>query len=164
MNWRKFSMAKLTKCKDCNAEISKSAKSCPNCGAPVKKSVSIIGAIVIVVIVFIVFFSLSDANKSEDDTLKNMSLQYSVNKTGFNSVLEGNFIVINNNDYPVKDFEILCTHYAPSGTKIDSNQRDVYELVNAKSKKAVNKFNMGFINSQIDISKTTCRIVSVKKA
>ncbi len=39
----------LTKCKDCKAEISKKAKACPQCGAPVKKGAGLAGILVIMV-------------------------------------------------------------------------------------------------------------------
>lgn len=41
----------LVKCKECGNQISKSAKACPACGAPVKKGVGLIGWIFVLVIV-----------------------------------------------------------------------------------------------------------------
>jgi hypothetical protein len=57
----------------------------------------------------------------------------------------------------VKDIEVTCTHYGPSGTAIDANTRTIYEIVKAKSSKTVRGFNMGVIHSQAATS--SCRIV-----
>ena len=43
-------MAKLIKCRDCEHEISKRAKSCPNCGAPQKKRTSPVTKLLAVII------------------------------------------------------------------------------------------------------------------
>lgn len=48
-------MAKLIKCKDCNEEISKKAKSCPKCGAPVKKKTSRVTWLFLILIVLFIF-------------------------------------------------------------------------------------------------------------
>jgi hypothetical protein len=67
-----------------------------------------------------------------------------------------NFKIDNPTDHAFKDFEISCDHFGPSGTKIDSNTRTIYEVVKAHGKKAKNQFNMGFIHSQAATS--NCRI------
>lgn len=43
-------MAKLIKCRDCDHEISKKAKSCPSCGAPQKKRTSPVTKLLAVII------------------------------------------------------------------------------------------------------------------
>jgi hypothetical protein len=48
-------MAKLMKCKDCNGEISKKAKSCPKCGCPVKKKTSRVTWLFLIFVVLLVF-------------------------------------------------------------------------------------------------------------
>ncbi len=48
-------MSALIACKTCGKEIAKSAKSCPHCGAPNKKSNSIVRILVTVVAIFVVF-------------------------------------------------------------------------------------------------------------
>ncbi len=47
-----------------------------------------------------------------------------------------------------KDVTITCTHYAPSGTKIDSNTRTIYEIIPAGRALRVTNFDMGWIHSQ----------------
>ena len=58
------------------------------------------------------------------------------------------FTVKNNSIYSIKDFKIECSHYAKSGTLIDTNERTVYDVVPAHAKKKFPEFNMGFIQSQ----------------
>lgn len=58
-------MAKMTKCKTCGADIAKSAKVCPHCGAKNKKFPLIPIIIVAVVLLFAVGIFGSDSNEPE---------------------------------------------------------------------------------------------------
>jgi len=58
------------------------------------------------------------------------------------------FTFDNRSDFDVKDFKVVCEHSAPSGTRIDSNTRTIYEAVPARSRKPVKEMNLGFIHSQ----------------
>jgi len=71
-------------------------------------------------------------------------------------IMKANFKIANVTDHDFKDFEITCNHFAPSGTKIDSNTRMIYEVVKAHGNKSMNNFNMGFIHSQA--ASSNCRI------
>ena len=44
----------LTRCKECKAEVSTKAKTCPKCGAPVQKHVYCLSGCLIIAVVFIV--------------------------------------------------------------------------------------------------------------
>jgi len=77
-------------------------------------------------------------------------------KGGFDSIMIANFTVKNSTKYSVKDITVTCTHYAASGTEIDSNTRTIYEMVKAKAQKRIREFNMGFIHSQTQ--RTRCQI------
>jgi hypothetical protein len=74
-------------------------------------------------------------------------------------IMTGNFKIDNVTDHSFKDFEVTCDHFAPSGTKIDSNTRTIYEVVKAHGKKSVSNFNMGFIHSQA--ASSSCRITDL---
>ena len=64
-------MAKLMKCKDCNEEISKKAKSCPKCGAPVKKKTSRVTWLFLILIVLFIFgVTTSEKNTSPSAVVK----------------------------------------------------------------------------------------------
>lgn len=60
-------MARLIKCRDCDHDISKKAKSCPNCGAPQKKrthSVTKLLAIIILGSMAVAIFSGGDGSST----------------------------------------------------------------------------------------------------
>lgn len=74
--------------------------------------------------------------------------KFSWEKGGFGSVQLVHFTVKNNAPFPIRDFELTCTHQGPSGTDMDKNVRTVYELVPANGSKRVGEVNMGLIHSQ----------------
>jgi len=164
----------LTKCKECDEEISKKAEKCPKCGEPQKKRTSLITWLVAIILVLWMagYFSgdpgtstSSTASVKREPSLKEMAmnkveLDFSWSKTGFDNIMEGTFTITNNSQHQIKDIEITCTHYAKSGTRIDSNKRTIYDVVPAKSKQTFVKFNMGFIHSQSE--KTGCSITDLK--
>jgi len=162
----------LTKCKECGEEISKKAEKCPKCGAPQKKKTSLFTWLVTIIVVLwaVGYFSgnpnigtsstASRAPSPKEIAMKNVELDFSWAKEGFGNVMEANFTITNNSDHQIKDIEITCTHYAKSGTRIDSNERTIYDVVPAKSKKTIKNFNMGFIHSQTE--KTSCVITDLK--
>jgi hypothetical protein len=84
--------------------------------------------------------------------LQEVRLDFKWRKDGFGNVMIANFTLRNPTEYRFKDFEIKCTHSAPSGTVIDSNSRTVYEIVEPHSTKVIKEMNMGFINSQASSS------------
>lgn len=93
---------------------------------------------------------------SIEDAKKMVSFDYKWGKSGFDMVMEVDFTFTNRSPYPAKDITVTCTHFAPSGTEIDSNTRTIYEVIPANGKKIVKKFNMGFIDTQA--TSTTCKI------
>jgi zinc-ribbon domain len=88
--------------------------------------------------------------------LRDVELKYSWSKEGFGNVMIASFTLKNPTYYRFKDFEITCTHYAASGTHIDSNTRTVYEIVEPHSTKQIKGMNMGFIHSQAATS--SCQV------
>jgi hypothetical protein len=69
-------------------------------------------------------------------------------KGGFDNVMLATFSFHNKNQFDVKDISVICEHSSPSGTKIDSNRRTIYEIIKANGKKTFREFNMGWIHSQ----------------
>ena len=88
--------------------------------------------------------------------LRQAKIDFNWSKGGFGSIMEADFTIQNPSNYTIKDIEVTCTHFANSGTEIDSNTRTIYESVPAKGKKVIKNFNMGFIHSQA--KKTSCEI------
>jgi hypothetical protein len=91
--------------------------------------------------------------------LRNVKLDFKWHKDGFGNIMIADFTLKNPTEYRFKDFEIKCTHSAPSGTVIDSNTRTIYETVEPESTKVVKEMNMGFINSQA--SRSGCEITDL---
>jgi len=75
------------------------------------------------------------------------------------NIMEASFKITNPTPYAFKDFEITCNHFAPSGTKIDSNTRTIYQTIKPKSMRTIANFNMGFINTQA--ARSSCQITDL---
>ena len=71
---------------------------------------------------------------------------------GFGNIMEASFTIANNSPFAVKDIVIKCEHTAPSGTRIDSNRRTIYEVLKAGEVRSFQNFSMGFIHSQVSSS------------
>lgn len=161
----------LTICKECGESISKKATKCPKCGSPAKKKTSLFTWLVVGIIVLFAggYFSSdpgssagSGAGSQRETSPKtlaraNVELEFTWKKVGFDNVMEANFKIINKSDYPIRDIQVRCTHYAKSGTKIDSNRATIYDVVPANSTKTFEDFNMGFIHTQAQ--STSCVLV-----
>ena len=101
--------------------------------------------------------AVEPAESTKDILNKNVKFNYSWSNDGM--IMTINYKIENPTEHAFKDFEITCNHFAPSGTKIDSNTRVIYEVVKAHGKKSKNGFNMGFINSQA--SSSNCKITDL---
>ena len=96
---------------------------------------------------------MNAASQRKADAIKDLEIiDFQWGKEGFGSIMEASFTIKNSGTTDVKDIEIECTHFAPSGTKIDSNTRTIYEVIKAGESRNFSKFNMGFIHSQADKS------------
>jgi hypothetical protein len=157
----------FTECKECGKTISNSVRTCTQCGTKQKK-LSVVHWVGITLLAFIIVSAINaPKNSSVESSVKsqknfefsvrsivqeNLKLDYSWGREGFGSIMTANFIIENNSEYDIKDLEIMCAHYAKSGTKIDSNKRKIFEVVKANSTKSFPNFNMGFIHEQVNSS------------
>jgi hypothetical protein len=89
---------------------------------------------------------------TKDGEIRQLKLDFSWSKGGFENVMLVDFTIRNHGSRAVKDFEITCRYFAPSGTEIDRNTRTIYEQVPAKGRKHIPGFNMGLIHSQVESS------------
>ena len=74
--------------------------------------------------------------------------------------MQADFTIHNGGAVAVKDFEITCTHFGPSKTRIDSNTRTIFEIIAPGKTRTFKKFDMGFIHSQA--VSTSCAITDLK--
>lgn len=157
----------FTKCNGCKKDISKSAEKCPHCGKR-QLGASKLGWIGIAIVSLIIVSALSSIFSGQSDrgtgidqkygntasqtptekAKSDVKLEYHWAKTGFGSVMEADFRIVNDSSIGIRDIEIQCDHYANSGTKVDSNNRTIYEIVGAKTSRTFKKFSMGFIHEQ----------------
>ncbi|ENX22472.1 hypothetical protein F892_01714 [Acinetobacter vivianii] len=152
----------LINCKECGVQVSTQAKACPNCGAKVKKPTSIFTWIILVIVVFGIFAAIGGGDKSggtssgssevqlspKEQALNDVQFDFSWSKDGFGNIMMIDMTVKNNGIHDIKDFTVECEHTSNSGTKIDSNKREVFEIIKAGETKKFKQFNMGFIHSQ----------------
>jgi hypothetical protein len=175
---------KTRECRSCREEINAKAKVCPHCRAKQGWTLGAklgLGFILLLVLppMFIESTPDSSAPKStaaaaapsranapsatkapskarKRDVLDAVKLDFTWSKSGFDNIMEATFTVNNQSKRDIKDIEIECVHFAPSGTKIDSNRRTIYEVVKAGGARTFPKFNMGFIHTQA--KSTSCGI------
>lgn len=161
----------LINCKECGNQVSTQAKNCPTCGAKMPKQTSVITWIIVGIIGVVVMANIfGESNNSDGSSasspisdkqqaLNDVKLDFNWSKGGFDSIMMVDLKVQNNGQRDIKDFEVTCEHQSNSGTKIDSNDRVVYEVVKAGETKNFKEFNMGFIHSQA--KSTSCGITDL---
>ena len=99
----------------------------------------------------------TSGTQSRENVLRKIRIEnFNWYKGAFDTVMLVDFVLKNDNDFPVKDLTVECVHTAPSGTKIDENTRTIYEVILAHGSKRMSKFNMGFIHTQVE--RSTCYI------
>lgn len=154
-------------CKECGNQISDKAESCPQCGAKQRKKTSWIAWVVGIFVVFLIIGAIADGGSGgsasepspKELALQNLGFDFEWGKAGFDSVMEINMTIKNNGTKDVKDLTVECVHSSNSGTVVDRNKREVYEVIKAGETKKINNFNMGFIHSQATSS--SCSVVDL---
>lgn len=161
---------KMINCANCDQEMSQKAPMCPKCGHPNKKAKHLSGKTVFLTFLLaagtIWWLAYGDYTDSVTPggtnpgqaALSGLKLkELSWTKGGFDSTMMLSVIVQNNGKSDVKDIVIECRHSSPSGTKIDSNKKTIYEVFPAGEDKKIDDFNMGFIHEQA--TTTNCSIL-----
>lgn len=97
--------------------------------------------------------ALDTSRKAE--VMRAVRLDFQWRKGAFDTVMEAKFTITNPTEYAIRDIEITCVHFAPSGTRIDSHQGTIYERIKPRGRKVIRNFNMGFIHSQAKSSGCT---------
>ena len=159
------------KCRSCAMLIPKAAKICPYCRK--KQGWTLPAKIFAGIFILMAFSAAINAGKTSTSTstnpapltpkeqaLSTVKLDFEWGTGGFGNIMEANFTIKNPSNYDIKDITIKCRHFAKSGTLIDSNTRTIYDIVQAKSNKRFERFNMGFIHSQAE--KSNCAIADLQ--
>jgi hypothetical protein len=107
--------------------------------------------------------ALSDTSSStayvKETLIRDAKLDFAWSKGGFDNIMMADFTVHNSTQYRFKDVEIKCTHFAPSGTEVDSNTRTIFEVFEPRSTKKIRQMNMGLIHSQV--ARSGCKITDL---
>jgi hypothetical protein len=152
------------KCKSCGKSVSKSALKCPDCGKILNKLSAVHWVGIALVGLFVIGIINSPDKPKEQEKeipspqsikkqiMNQVNLEYKWKKEGFGNIMEADLFIKNNSAYDIKDIQIQCDHFAKSGTKIDSNNRPIYEIIGKSSSKNYLNFNMGFMNQQVNTS------------
>ncbi|MCL2297776.1 MAG: zinc ribbon domain-containing protein [Proteobacteria bacterium] len=178
----------LIQCHECGKDVSTEAVACPGCGAKPKQpdaapttkpSNHLSGKFVLITFIAIgvfIYYKANDYGPSDSSTSATTQPSPKQIKQGaiaalkiekFDFVVDGfgnimmlkNLKIQNNGARNIKDFEITCNHFSKSGTKIDSNKRTIFEVIEAGKAWSIKEFNMGFINQQAE--KTRCEITDL---
>jgi uncharacterized membrane protein YvbJ len=157
----------IKQCKECGNQVSDKAQSCPSCGAKQPKKMGIFAWIAIIFVGLLVIGAIADGGDGssvsepspKELALQNLGFDFEWGKAGFDSVMEINMTIKNNGTKDVKDLTVECVHSSNSGTVVDRNKREVYEVIKAGETKKINNFNMGFIHSQATSS--SCSVVDL---
>jgi hypothetical protein len=88
-------------------------------------------------------------------------LSYSASKGGFDNVMILTMKLRNDNSFAVKDFQIVCANYAPSGTELPASFGTLYEKLEPGEIKAFKKINLGLMPP--DSSSYKCAIAVAKQ-
>ena len=89
--------------------------------------------------------SLTKTIWRKDGTVIDVSLKFSAI---FGTVMVATFAFHNGNKIAVKDIEVKCDQYGPSGTLISTTADTIYHRLPPKADTTVEGFNLGFIHVQ----------------
>ena len=170
----------LVPCRSCKAPISIKAAACPHCGAAPKKGTSVFTWVMAVIagLWLIGYLSTLVNNPGAGSTASSTTSpssqsalatakagavleSYDWRKSAGGSLMAADFTVRNTGSVAIKDIEIECVHFGPSGTKIDSNKRTIFEIVEAGKTRVFKNFDMGFIHSQVETTRCIIKNISI---
>jgi hypothetical protein len=89
---------------------------------------------------------------------------------GYVPIMFASFAVQNNNAFDIKDVEISCKLFDNTGTVVDRNVRMIDDVIKAKSSRAFENFDMGFVHyrgnfsTPLPITSSNCEISNFARA
>lgn len=107
--------------------------------------------------------SASDTSAAEAAGLDRMNISSQTwRRGGLGSKALVTFTVRNDNDYAVKDLEIVCAFTRRNGSHLTDRSRVLADTVNMKSRKTFAHVPVGFVNVNADQAK--CSLVTARRA
>jgi hypothetical protein len=96
--------------------------------------------------------------KTHEDSLRFVTIKdFKPEKDGFGNILTITGRVDNENDFDVRDVEIVCDVGAPSGTRLGRKTATFYERIPSHGTRSFN-LNLGFVDTQT--SAADCRVTN----
>ena len=89
---------------------------------------------------------------------------------GYVPIMFASFAVRNNNAFDVKDVEISCSLFDNTGTVVDRNVKIIDDVIKARSSRAFENFDMGFLHYggnfsvPVPITSSNCEISNFARA
>jgi len=89
---------------------------------------------------------------------------------GYVAIMFASFAVQNNNAFDIKDVEISCKLFDNTGTVVDRNVRMIDDVIKAKSSRAFENFDMGFLHyrgnfsTPLPVTSSNCEISNFARA
>lgn len=105
----------------------------------------------------------SDSSAAEAAELDRMKISSQTwRRGGLGSKALVTFTVRNDNDYAVKDVEIVCAFTRRDGSHLTDRSRVLADIVGTKSRKTFARVPVGFVNVNAD--QATCSLVTARRA
>jgi len=176
----------LRKCRECGAEVSTAAKTCPKCGVrrPIKGMskllIGFLGLSVLsawAVIGNLVVKSIPPPTAATATPTANAApapepIQLSAPKTvkivRQTTVLDdfggmvSTLTIKNTNKFAIKDLRLLCAHYAPSGTEMSPTVAVIYEILRAGQTRTFHDVKLGYTSP--DAKTYSCTVATADPA
>jgi len=106
--------------------------------------------------------SASDTSAAEAAGLERMRISSQTwHRGGLGSKALVTFTVRNDNDYAVKDVEIVCAFTRRDGSHLTDRSRVLADVVGMKSRKTFARVSVGFVNVNADQAK--CSLVTARR-
>ncbi|GGX53178.1 zinc ribbon domain-containing protein [Undibacterium squillarum] len=164
----------LKNCRECGEEVSDKAKVCPHCGInhPVT-NIGIGGMIILGVFAMVIYKAVVGTNGASDGSVAPVAIdpkvqaqnevklkKWSMEKSGFGTVLVVSGVITNASKFPVKDPVINCTVSARSGTELGRISGTLYEGIAPAEDHRFQRLMIPGLHSQAD--SVACRVASVE--
>jgi hypothetical protein len=105
----------------------------------------------------------SDTSAAEAAELDRMKISSQTwRRGGLGSKALVTFTVRNDNDYAVKDVEIVCAFTRRDGSHLTDRSRVLADIVGTKSRKTFARVPVGFVNVNAD--QATCSLITARRA